>query len=155
MNAIRARHHYAIRPIPSKTALGHEHLMADADRGALLAEVDRLEALIRALEAFLPEGLEIDDTGNVSAKISPSRKTTETKGPPMPIYLATVQVTTEYQIPVQAKDEEAAYDKVQNHIDKDTWKKYAVDADDVEPDVSLLEVNDADLDTDEFERWVR
>lgn len=42
MDAIRTRHNYAIRPIPSKTALGYEHLMADADRAALIAEVDRL-----------------------------------------------------------------------------------------------------------------
>jgi len=42
LSAIRTRHNYAIRPIPSQTALGYDHLMADADRGALLAEVDRM-----------------------------------------------------------------------------------------------------------------
>jgi hypothetical protein len=42
MNAIRTRHANAIRPIPHRTAIGHEHFMADADRGALLAELDRL-----------------------------------------------------------------------------------------------------------------
>lgn len=53
--AMRTRHNYAIRPIPSKTALGHEHLMADADRGALLAEVDRLREQRRAvLEVHQP-----------------------------------------------------------------------------------------------------
>jgi hypothetical protein len=46
MNAIRTRHASAARPIPSRTALGYDHLMADADRGALLAEVDRLRAQI-------------------------------------------------------------------------------------------------------------
>lgn len=40
--AICNRHANAIRPIPSRTALGYEHLMADADRGALIAEVERL-----------------------------------------------------------------------------------------------------------------
>lgn len=44
MDAIRNRHEGAIRPIPSRTALGYDHLMADADRGALIAEVDRLWA---------------------------------------------------------------------------------------------------------------
>lgn len=39
--AIHTRHANAIRPIPSATVLGHEHLMADADRGALLAELNR------------------------------------------------------------------------------------------------------------------
>jgi len=73
----------------------------------------------------------------------------------MPRYLATVQVAMEYLIPVQAKDEEAAYDKVQQHIDNDTWKKYAAEDEDVKPDVTLLEVGEADPDTDEFTRWVR
>lgn len=45
MNAIRTRHANAIRPIPHRTAMGHEHFMADADRGALLAELDRLHAV--------------------------------------------------------------------------------------------------------------
>lgn len=40
--AMHNRHHNAIQPIPSKTALGYEHLMAHEDRGALLAEVNRL-----------------------------------------------------------------------------------------------------------------
>lgn len=44
MDAIRTRDANAIRPIPSQTVLGHEHLMADADRTALIAEVDRLLA---------------------------------------------------------------------------------------------------------------
>lgn len=44
MSAIRNRHHYAIQPIPAGTALGHDHLMAHADRGTLLREVDRLSA---------------------------------------------------------------------------------------------------------------
>lgn len=39
--AIHTRHASAIRPIPSTTALGYDHLMADADRGALLAELNR------------------------------------------------------------------------------------------------------------------
>lgn len=39
--AIHTRHGNAIRPIPSATALGYDHLMADADRGALLAELNR------------------------------------------------------------------------------------------------------------------
>lgn len=44
LNAIRNRHAGAIRPIPSRTALGYDHLMADADRAALIAEVERLWA---------------------------------------------------------------------------------------------------------------
>lgn len=40
-----------IRPIPSQTVLGYEHLMADTDRGALLAEVDRLRAQRHAVLA--------------------------------------------------------------------------------------------------------
>jgi hypothetical protein len=47
MDAIRTRHANAIRPIPHRTAMGHEHFMADADRGALLAELDRLQAQVR------------------------------------------------------------------------------------------------------------
>jgi hypothetical protein len=54
MNAIRTRHASAAQPIPSRTALGYDHLMAHADRGALLAEVDRLRA---ALGKRLPVGL--------------------------------------------------------------------------------------------------
>lgn len=45
IRAMLTRHANAIRPIPSRTALGFEHLMADADRGALLAEVVRLRGL--------------------------------------------------------------------------------------------------------------
>ena len=52
MNAIRTRHNYAIRPIPSKTALGYDHLMADADRSALLAENDRLREELAANREF-------------------------------------------------------------------------------------------------------
>lgn len=49
--AIRTRHANAIRPIPSQTVLGYEHLLADADRGALIAETDRLEVnLVAVLE---------------------------------------------------------------------------------------------------------
>jgi hypothetical protein len=44
LEAIRTRHANADRPIPSGTAMGYDHLMADADRGALLAERDRLAA---------------------------------------------------------------------------------------------------------------
>jgi hypothetical protein len=47
MEAIRTRHVNAIRPIPSRTALGFDHLMADADRGALLAELDRTRAELK------------------------------------------------------------------------------------------------------------
>lgn len=50
LNAIRTRHNYAIRPIPSKTALGYDHLMADADRGALLGELDRTRAKLQAAQ---------------------------------------------------------------------------------------------------------
>ena len=42
MDAMITRDANAIRPIPSRTVLGHEHLMADADRAALIAEVNRL-----------------------------------------------------------------------------------------------------------------
>jgi len=52
MDAIRMRDANAIRPIPSKTALGYDHLMADADRRALIAEVDRLEAKLAATQEF-------------------------------------------------------------------------------------------------------
>lgn len=51
MDAIRTRDANAIRPIPSRTALGYDHLMADADRSALIAEVDRLrKALVDTRE---------------------------------------------------------------------------------------------------------
>lgn len=73
----------------------------------------------------------------------------------MPGYIATIQVTREYHIPVKAKDEDAAYEKVQSLIDNDTWEKYAAKVDDDEPDVSLVEVGGVDPDIDEFERWVR
>ena len=73
----------------------------------------------------------------------------------MPHYIATVQVTREYRVAVKAKDDEAAYDKVQARIDNDTWKQYAVEDEDVEPEVSLLQAEEADLDTDDFERWVK
>lgn len=45
IRAMLNRHANAIRPIPAKTALGYDHLMADTDRGALLAEVVRLRGL--------------------------------------------------------------------------------------------------------------
>lgn len=47
--AMHTRHANAL-PIPSGTLLGHEHLMAHADRGTLLAELNRqMEATARAL----------------------------------------------------------------------------------------------------------
>lgn len=52
LEAARTRDANAIRPIPSRTALGHDHLMADADRSALIAEVDRLRADLAATRAF-------------------------------------------------------------------------------------------------------
>jgi hypothetical protein len=52
MDAIRMRDNYAARPIPSKTALGYDHLMADADRSALLAENDRLHEKLAATQEF-------------------------------------------------------------------------------------------------------
>lgn len=73
-------------------------------------------------------------------------------------YIAVVQVSQEYHVPVKAKDEDAAFDKVQALIDKGeegNWKKYAVESEDFEPEVSLLEVNESDSDTDEFAKWVR
>jgi len=73
-------------------------------------------------------------------------------------YIAIVQVSQEYQVPVKAKDDDAAFDKVQALIDKNdmgAWKKYAVESEDFEPEVSLLEVQDADPDTDEFAKWVK
>lgn len=73
----------------------------------------------------------------------------------MPSYVATVQVTREYYVPVKGKDDDDAYDKVLKHITADTWEKYAVTADDSDPDVALLEVNESDPDTDEFAKWVR
>ena len=73
----------------------------------------------------------------------------------MPHYIATVQVTREYRVAVKAKDDEAAYDKVQARIDNDTWKKYAVEDEDVDPEVSLLQVDDADPDTDDFVHWIK
>lgn len=73
----------------------------------------------------------------------------------MPGYIAIVQVTTEYRIPVKAKDNEAAYDKVQERVDNDTWKNYAVESEDVEPEVNVIETEDTDPDVDEFERWIR
>lgn len=55
MDAIRTRDAHAIRPIPSRTALGYDHLMADADRSALIAEVDRLQEALAAARAFAEE----------------------------------------------------------------------------------------------------
>jgi hypothetical protein len=52
MDAIRMRDANAIRPIPSRTALGYDHLMADADRRALIAHVDRLEEQLVATRKF-------------------------------------------------------------------------------------------------------
>lgn len=61
MDAIRTRDASAARPIPSRTALGYDHLMADADRSALIAEVDRLqEALVKTRE-FAEECAEARD----------------------------------------------------------------------------------------------
>ncbi len=57
LSAIRERHKSAIRPIPSRTAIGYDHLMADADRGALLAEVERLRA---RLEPGVPDENDMD-----------------------------------------------------------------------------------------------
>lgn len=53
--AIHTRHASAIRPIPSATALGYDHLMADADRGALLAELNRAMEEAARLQAILEE----------------------------------------------------------------------------------------------------
>lgn len=55
MNAIRTRDASAARPIPSKTALGYDHLMADADRSALIAEVDRLQEALAKTREFAEE----------------------------------------------------------------------------------------------------
>ncbi len=61
LEAMRTRHLNAIRPIPSATVLGHEHLMADADRGALLAEVGRLRYKYEfAAKAFNDSAAECD-----------------------------------------------------------------------------------------------
>lgn len=49
--AMHTRHANAIVPIPSATALGHEHLMAHADRGTLLAELNREMERVSDLEA--------------------------------------------------------------------------------------------------------
>jgi hypothetical protein len=58
-------------------------------------------------------------------------------------------------VAVKAKDDEAAYDKVQARIDNDTWKKYAVEDEEMEPDVDLLQVEDADTDIDDFTHWIK
>lgn len=64
MEAIRTRDNNAIRPIPSKTVLGHEHLMADADRSALIAETDRRGArLDDVLHIHRPEEAVYRPTG--------------------------------------------------------------------------------------------
>ena len=64
MNAIRTRDANAIRPIPSQTALGYDHLMADADRGALIGEVDRLnDRLVAVLHVHRPESAVHRPTG--------------------------------------------------------------------------------------------
>lgn len=73
----------------------------------------------------------------------------------MASYVAIVQVTKEYRVAVKGKDDEVAYDKVQNHIDNDTWKKYAVEDEDVEPEVNLIQVDEADDDIDDFMRWIK
>lgn len=56
LQAMRMRDANAIRPIPSRTAMGYDHLMADADRTALLAEVDRLREALDELQLHLAEG---------------------------------------------------------------------------------------------------
>lgn len=73
----------------------------------------------------------------------------------MPSYVAIVQVTKEYRVAVKAKDDDAAYDKVQNRIDNDTWKKYTDEDEDTEPEVNLLQVEEADDDIDDFVRWIK
>jgi len=55
MDAIRTRDASAARPIPSRTALGYDHLMADADRSALIAEVDRLQEALTKTREFAEE----------------------------------------------------------------------------------------------------
>jgi hypothetical protein len=59
LEAMRTRHANAIRPIPSATALGYDHLMADADRGALLAEVERLRAEREKIVPWVRDQLEM------------------------------------------------------------------------------------------------
>lgn len=73
----------------------------------------------------------------------------------MPSYVAIVQVTKEYRVAVKGKDDEVAYDKVQDRIDNDTWKKYAVEDEDVEPEINLIQVEDADDDIDDFVHWIK
>lgn len=73
----------------------------------------------------------------------------------MPSYVAIVQVTKEYRAAVKAKDDDAAYDKVQDRIDNDTWKKYAIEDEDTEPDINLLQVEEADDDIDDFVHWIK
>jgi hypothetical protein len=52
------------RPIPSQTALNYDHLMADADRAALIAEVDRLDGrLVAVLDIHRPETAVSRSTG--------------------------------------------------------------------------------------------
>jgi uncharacterized protein YjaG (DUF416 family) len=77
------------------------------------------------------------------------------KGIIMPSYVAIVQVTQEYRVAVRAKDDEAAYDKVEARIDNDTWKKYAVKDEEMEPDIDLLQVEEADPDIDDFVDWIK
>lgn len=55
MDAIRTRDASAARPIPSGTALGYDHLMADADRSALIAEIDRLQEALAKTREFAEE----------------------------------------------------------------------------------------------------
>lgn len=73
----------------------------------------------------------------------------------MASYIAIVQVTKEYRVAVKGKDDEVAYDKVQARIDNDTWKKYAVEDENVEPEVNLIQVEDADDDIDDFVHWIK
>jgi hypothetical protein len=73
----------------------------------------------------------------------------------MASYVAIVQVTKEYRVAVKGKDDEVAYDKVQDRIDNDTWKKYAVEDEDVEPEVNLIQVDEADDDIDDFAHWIK
>jgi hypothetical protein len=70
MSAIRTRHSSAAQPIPSKTALGYDHIMAHADRAALLAEVDRLRAENAAQAAKLEAVRKIQQQRRNSAMVT-------------------------------------------------------------------------------------
>lgn len=73
----------------------------------------------------------------------------------MPKYIALVQVTTEHHVAVVAKNSDAAYDKVKDAIDNDDWKRYAVESEDADPEINLIEVEEADLDTYDLTNWIK